>query len=201
MTRTSLWAGLLATAALLAAAPAPAPLCVDAKGHKVFQQSPCPELVVNSGIEPVAAAALTSRNVLETLERFDRAWAKRDTRAVVGLLDEDFKAVIYAVDGQDLPPRRVDGFSRASFINAFSRVANVMSKYEATRSNCEVTLQDNEALAVCNNQESFTVTSTGARSQSREHSRVVLRDGRVLLQQIDQYVTEIRLETQTVPAR
>jgi hypothetical protein len=193
--------GLLPLAAL-AAAPAHAlNLCVDAKGHKVYQQSPCPELAINSGIEPVKAGTVTQQNALETLTRFDAAMAKRDTRAVASFLDEDFRAVVYAVDAKDAPPRHVDGYTRRSFINVFSRNADVMSNYRAARSNCQVTLQDSEALAVCDNRESFTVTSTSGRMRSREHARVVVNNGRLLLRRIDQYVQEFELKTQSVQPR
>ena len=194
-------AGPLAVAALLVSTPAPAPLCVDAKGHKVYQQSPCPDLNVRSGIEPVAAETLTEKNVLETLKRFDAAMIKRDVPAVASFLDADFKAAVYAVDAKDAPPRRVDGYNRQSFVNSFDRSANVISKYQTRRSNCKVTLEQFEATAVCDTQESVVVTSHTGRAQSKEHARLVISKGRVLLRALDQYTHDVELTTQSIPAR
>jgi hypothetical protein len=196
-------AGPLAVAALLVSTPAPAPLCVDAKGHKVYQQSPCPDLHVRSGIEPVAAETLTEKDVLETLKRFDAAMVKRDVPAVASFLDENFKAVAYAVDpkAKDAPPRRLDGYNRQAFVNAFDRSANVISKYQTRRSNCKVTLEEFEATAVCDTQESIVVTSHTGRAQSKEHARLVVRKGRVLLRSLDQYTHDVELTTQSIPAR
>ena len=194
--------GLLAAAALVAT-PAAAPLCVDAQGHKVYQQSPCPDLNVRSGIEPVAAEALTEKDVLETLRRFDAAMAKRDVPAVASFLDEDFKAVVYAVDkeAKGAPPRRVNAYNRQSFVNAFNRNADAMSNYKARRSNCKVTLDEVKATAVCDTQQSFVVTSHTGRKQSQEHARVTVSGGRLLLRSIDQYTHEFEVETESAPTR
>ena len=194
--------GLLAAAALVAT-PASAPLCVDAQGHKVYQQSPCPDLNIRSGIKPVAAETLTEKDVLETLKRFDDAMAKRDVPALAGLLDENFKAVVYAVDRdvKDAPPRRVNAYNRQAFVNAFNRNADVMSNYKARRSGCRVTLGEIEATAVCDTQQSFVVTSHTGRKQSKEHARVVVRGGVLLLRAIDQYTHDMDVETKSAPTR
>jgi hypothetical protein len=196
-------AGPLAVAALLVSTAAPAPLCVDAKGHKVYQQSPCPELNVRSGIEPVAAETLTEKDVLETLKRFDAAMVKRDVRAVASFLDDNFKAVVYAVDpkAKGAPPRRLNGYNRQAFVNAFGRSADVTTQYTTRRSNCKVTLEEFEATADCDTQESIVVTSHTGRAQSREHARLVVSKGRVLLRALDQYTHDVELTTQSIPAR
>ena len=192
--------GLLAGSALLAApAHAALYLCVDQQGKKRYQQSPCPELVVKSGIEPVKADALDQKNVMETIQRFDAAVGKRDMRAVAGFLDEDFKMGLYEVL-QGAPPRRVDGHTRKTFINSVSRAVNVMSDYKASRSNCKVELQGEAALATCDTRESFVVTSHTGDFASRDRIRVVVSNGQLLIRAIDQEISKSEITTQSIEA-
>jgi len=192
--------GLLAGSVLLAApAHARMYLCVDQQGNKRYQQSPCPELVVKSGIEPVKADVLNEKNVLETVRRFDAAVGKRDVRAVAGFLDEDFKMGLYEVL-EGAPPRRVDGHTRKTFINSFSRAADVMSDYQASRSGCKVEVKDQAALATCDTRESFVVTSHTGDFASRDRIRVVVRDGLLLIRAIDQEISKSEITTQSIEA-
>jgi len=197
--RWSAQLGLL-TGSMLLAAPAHALyLCVDQNGKKTYQQSPCPELVIKSGIEPVKAEALDQQNVLETVRRFDAAVGKRDVRAVASFLDEDFKMGLYEVL-KGAPPRRVDGHTRKTFINSFSRAADVMSDYQASRSNCKVEIQEQTALATCDTRESFVVTSHTGDFASRDRIRIVVRDGLLLIRAIDQEISKSEITTQSIEA-
>ena len=173
-------------------------LCVDAQGHKTYKQGACPELGVKSGVEPVAADALTEKEVLESLKRFDTAMAKRDATAIAGLLDAEFHATVYRVL-EDGSHQHLDGYSRRSFINVVSQNADVMSKYSSARSNCKVELKKpTEALAVCDTQESFNVTAHTGNLRSKEHARVVVSGGHVLLTDLDQYVEDFDVKTETL---
>ena len=188
---------VLGGAGLLVATEAPAPLCVDASGHKVYQQSPCPELVVKSGIEPVKAETLDEKGVMETVRRFDAAVGKRDVRAVASFLDEDFKLGYYEVL-QGAPPRRVDGHTRKTFISTISRAVDVMSDYKASRSNCKVELQGETALATCDTRESFVVTSHTGDFASKDRIRVVVNGGLLRIRSIDQEISKSEITTESI---
>ncbi len=192
--------GAVLAGSVLLATPAHALyLCVDQQGKKSYQQSPCPELVIKSGIEPVKADAMSEKNVLETVRRFDAAAGKRDVRAVASFLDEDFKMGLYEVQ-EGAPPRRVDGHTRRTFINIFSRSADVMSNYQASRANCKVELQAQAALATCDTKESFVVTSHTGDFASRDRIRIVLRDGLLLIRAIDQEISKSEITTESTEA-
>lgn len=165
---------LAASCALLCAAQlAHAYICRDEKGVTSYQDQPCEERHVSSGIVPVKASAVDERGMLEAVRRLTAATNARDDRAVLAMYSR--KIVAYSLE----PGGRPRGCDYDCIVDGTRRILDAVEAHSSTSCKAIDLAPPNWGMARCQVSENSRVAGRLVKAEYEEYFGFAVEGGQL----------------------